>query len=109
MHALNRKVLSLEAEAEKRRKKVTIEFMKEPKKPKAFKVKDGENKTEISVENGSDDKGSSVPKNLNNQKENKNKKDTEMDKESVIKEDWLHCTKCNYKCKKENILKKHMI
>ena len=32
-----------------------------------------------------------------------------MDKESVIKEDWLHCTKCNYKCKKENILKKHIV
>ena len=98
VHTLTRKVLSLEAEAEKGRKKDTIKVIEEPNKPKAFKVKDG-----------SDDKGPSVPKNPNNQNKNKNKKDMEMDKESEIKDDGLYCTKCNYKCKKETILKKHMM
>ena len=44
VHSLTWKVLSLEAEAEKRRrKKVSIEFMEELKKPEAFKVKYVEN------------------------------------------------------------------
>ena len=41
--------------------------------------------------------------------QNKNMKDMEVDKDSENKEDFNCCTKCNYKCKKENILKKHMI
>ena len=109
VRSLTRKDLSLEAEAEKRKKKVTIEFMEDLKKPEAFKVKDVENKAEIfKKKNCSGDESSSVHKNLNNQKKNMNKKDMEVEKESVIKEGWLYCTKCNYKCKKENILKKHM-
>ena len=51
MQALTRKVLSLEEEAEKRRKKDTIKVIKEPKKPKALKVKDNENINEVSQEN----------------------------------------------------------
>ena len=36
-------------------------------------------------------------------------KDMELDKDSENKENFYCCTRCNYKCKQKNILKKHMI
>ena len=55
--------------------------------------------------NHDDIKHSSSTPNIMKVKVNKTKKDSERE----TKEEFLNCDICNFKCKKETILKKHMI
>ena len=87
MHALTRKVLSLENEIEAMKNKV-----KTDKKVENEKCLEKESSLNIS------DIKHSTPKVM---KEKENTDDS--------KEDMLNCKECNYKCEKEIFLKKHMV
>ena len=104
VHALTRKVLSLESELGKVEKKDTnilnVDESKDPKTKPEIKS------TEMLF---SDNKSVLAPKDakyLKKDKDMKYKKDMAEDNDS--KEVFLNCNKCKYKCKKENLLKKHM-
>jgi hypothetical protein len=110
VHALTRKVLSLEEElTEIRKNKTKDEHLKLPCLCKNSGEKEHEDLKENVVEVKEDISEKDFnPKSSSSPKEKKNHPKNEVKKIKSI-EDLYKCTKCEYRCKKEATLKKHML
>ena len=100
VHEMTQKVFSMEKEIEQLKNKNSIsEVIEGPDRIKVHKKV----QNQISENSCKND----VDKDLFDPKKGKKKRD--MIKESDSKEKFFNCTKCKYKCKKELLVKKHMI
>ena len=107
LHAMTRKVLSLEEEVKELKKNNTSQGMKVFGNLESMKRQEIDVKTDISDQNIFNPTSSSSPKLKENIPEQKVEK--EKVKKSEKKEDIYSCSKCEYKAKKKATLKKHII
>ena len=104
LHAMTRKVLSLETEVEKLIKKSSNNVMIDNPTYKVDKVVDVQDTQKEMVDESNSFSHEEIKEKCSTPKENKEKVD-----KVKTKSDLLNCDECNYTCKKEKSLKNHKL
>ena len=104
LHAMTRKVLALETEVERLKKKSSNNVINDNQKDKLEEVVQVK-ETQKEVENESNSfSHNDIKENCSTPKENREKVE-----KVKTKSDLLNCNECNYSCKKEKSLKNHRL